>query len=75
MAKKRRKSFSKLEKAAFYTGFGVGLTGEGSTNSGLTSKAYGMMSDKEKRSYINGYAKGIGNSSISSGFRFKNRWF
>ena len=72
---KKKKIYSNLEKSAFYTGFGVGLTGAGSTTSGLTRNAFNMMSDKEKQSYINGYSKGLDNVSIKTGMRNNKKFF
>ena len=71
----KRKKYSNLEKKAYYTGMGVGLTGCGSSTDGLTRKAMSMMTDKEKKSYMNGYEKGLGNSCVQSGFRNKGKWF
>lgn len=64
-----------MQKKAYYTGFGVGLTGSGSTSNGLTKRAFRMMSDKEQDSYICGYEKGLDNASIIAGTRNKKKWF
>ena len=75
MAKGKRKKYSHLEKKAYYTGLGVGLTGCGSSSDGLTRKAFNMMTNKEKESYIKGYQKGLDNPSVHSGYRNKGSWF
>lgn len=67
----KKKIYSSKEKKAYYTGYGVGLTGTGSTTDGLTRKAYMMMSDKEKSSYIAGYQKGLDNPDILAGIKRK----
>ena len=54
--KKRTPRYSKAEKHAYYVGMGVGLTANG-YGTGLTQRAFRMMSDKEKKSYIKGYEK------------------
>ena len=45
--KKRTPRYSKAEKHAYYVGMGVGLTANG-YGTGLTQRAFRMMSDKEK---------------------------
>lgn len=72
---KAKKKYSAMERKAFYTGFGVGLTGNGSSSSGQTRKAFAMMTKKEQASYINGYEKGLDNRCVSSGCRDNKRWF
>ena len=72
---KRKKKYSSMEKKAYYTGFGVGLTGAGTTTHGITRKAFVLMSEKEQTSYINGYEKGLDNGSIHAGIRNKKNWF
>lgn len=74
MAKRKRK-YSALERKAYYTGLGVGLTRNGPSNTGLTRKAFEMMSDKEKSSYLKGYEKGLDNPSILAGIRNNKKWF
>lgn len=72
---KKNKKYSTMEKKAYYTGFGVGLTGAGTTTHGLTRRAFSMMTEKEKESYINGYEKGLDNASINVGIRNNKKWF
>ena len=69
------KKYSSMEKKAYYTGFGVGLTGCGTSSQGLTRRAYEMMTDKEQASYIKGYERGIDNSNIIAGIRNHRKWF
>ena len=68
--------YSSMEKRAYYTGFGVGLTGQPPfTRKNQTRKAVDMMSLKEFQSYSNGFGKGVDNTSIKVGSRKKGRWF
>ena len=68
--------YSPTEKAAYYTGLGVGLTGQPPfTRANQTRKAVDMMSLKEFQSYSNGFGKGVDNTSIKVGSRKKGRWF
>ena len=73
--KRKRKHFSTLEKKAYYTGMGVGFTGEGPSSGHITSKAFRMMSEKERISYINGYEKGLDNPAVLAGIRNRKKWF
>ena len=68
--------YTAMEKRAYYTGLGVGLTGC-SLHSGKnqTRKAVDMMSLKEYLSYSNGFGKGVDNVSVKVGCRKKGRWF
>lgn len=67
--------YSSMEKRAYYTGLGVGLTGQGPSNSKLTRRAVDMMSEKEHASYIAGFERGQDNASIISGIRNNKKWF
>lgn len=72
---KKKLKYSAIEKKAYYTGLGVGLTGNGPSSNLLTRKAVDLMTDKEFNSYLAGYEKGLDNSSIRAGIRKKNKWF
>lgn len=68
--------YSAMEKRAYFTGLGVGLTGQPPfTRKNQTRKAVDMMSLKEYLSYSNGFVKGVDNTSIKVGSRKKGRWF
>lgn len=73
--KRKKTKYSALENKAFYTGLGVGLTSVGPTMTPLTRKAWMMMNEKERMSYMNGYEKGLDNASISAGIRDPKKWF
>jgi hypothetical protein len=70
--KKRTPRYSNAEKHAYYVGMGVGLTANG-YGTGLTQRAFRMMSDKEKKSYISGYEKGNNHPVIQSGIKSNKR--
>lgn len=68
--------YTAMEKRAYFTGLGVGLTNCSPYSSkNQTSKAVDMMTDKEFQSYVNGFGHGRDNTSIKVGSRKKGRWF
>lgn len=73
--KNKKQKYSSLEKKAYYTGMGVGLSGDGPSNGRLTSRMKQMMTEKEFESYINGYERGLDNVTILAGIRNPKKWF
>ena len=73
--KKTKIRYSAMEKKAYYTGLGVGLTGQGPSSSELTRRAVDMMNKKEQASYIAGFERGQDNASILTGIRNNKKWF
>ena len=68
--------YSSMEKRAYFTGLGVGLTGQPPfTRANQTRKAVDMMTPKEFQSYSNGFGRGVDNVSVKVGCRKKGRWF
>lgn len=68
--------YTAMEKRAYYTGLGVGLTCSPPYSSkNQTGKAVEMMSHSKMQSYINGFGHGIQNTSIKIGSRKKGKWF
>lgn len=71
----RTKKYSANEKKAYYTGLGCGLAKTFPTGGTQLRKAYEMMSEKEKESFINGYEKGERNVTVQVGMRDPKKWF
>lgn len=70
-----KKKYSSMEKKAYYTGFGCGVTGENTTSNLKLKTMHKLMTKKEKESFSNGYAKGFDNSAIDVGMRDRKKWF
>ena len=75
MRKNKRKKYSANEKRAYFTGFGVGLTGNSPSSDRDTRRLKNFLTDKEFNSYMKGYEKGLDNPSLRAGIRNPKKWF